>query len=246
MTRRWWGGPGLSLLVHAVLLVGLIYAAAHPARVGATAAAASRRARFIYTVTPGPAGGPGGARPQAAAPPRRARLPDSRPLDMVAPPPISPVDPRPVAPVPAIVTTDASFLAGAPTALDGTTAGNGPGTGAGGSQGPGIGPGEGPGVGDVYETGVGGVSDPRLIHEVKPAFTAEAMRAKIQGVVVMEVVVRADGSVDPSHIRITRSLDRGLDQQAVLAVSQWLFRPSQRLGTPVASRVVVELAFTLR
>lgn len=90
------------------------------------------------------------------------------------------------------------------------------------------------------------MTDPKLLHEVKPNFTADAMRAKIQGVVVVEVVVLADGSVDPSRVRITRSLDRGLDQQAVIAVSQWRFRPSERLGRAVASRVTVELAFTLR
>ena len=72
------------------------------------------------------------------------------------------------------------------------------------------------------------------------------MRAKIQGVVIMEVVVLADGSVDPNRIRITRTLDRGLDEQAVIAVRQWRFNPSVRLGHPVASRVIVELAFTLR
>jgi TonB family protein len=245
MTRRWWGGPGISLLVHAVLLVGLIYAAAHSSRVDATAAAASRRTRFVYTVTPGRQGGPGGATPQAAAP-RPARLPESRPLEPVAPRTLSRVDPLPVAPVPTIATADTDFVPGAPMAVAGTTAGWGPGTGSGGGSGPGIGPGEGPGTGDVYEPGVGGVSDPKLIREVKPGFTADAMRAKIQGVVIMEVVVLADGSVDRARIRITRSLDRGLDQQAVIAVSQWRFRPSERLGKPVASRVIVELAFTLR
>ena len=125
---------------------------------------------------------------------------------------------------PAITTPDVDFLPGAPMTVAGTSAGKG----------------------DVYEPGVGGVSDPKLIREVKPGFTADAMRATIQGVVVMEVVVLADGTVDPSRIRITRSLDRDHDQHAVIAVSQWRFRPSERLGKPVASRVTVELAFTLR
>ena len=246
MTRRWWGGPGISVLVHAVLFAALFYAAAHASRIDATAAAASRRTKFIYTVTPDGRGGPGGSTPVAAAP-RRAHLPErSRPLATVAPRSIANADPTPVAAVPLIATTDVDFVPGAPMVVDGTTVGKGPGNGSGGGSGPGIGPGGGPGIGDVYEPGVGGVSDPELIHEVKPGFTADAMRAKIQGVVVMEVVVLADGSVDPSRIRITRSLDRGLDQQAVMAVSQWRFRPSRRLGKPVASRVTVELAFTLR
>ena len=109
-----------------------------------------------------------------------------------------------------------------------------------------MGPGEGPGASDVYTAGVGGVSDPILIHEVRPNYTADAMRAKIQGVVIMDVVVLADGSVDAARIRITRSLERGLDQEAVTAVRQWRFRPSVYLGRPVASHVTVELGFTLR
>ena len=84
------------------------------------------------------------------------------------------------------------------------------------------------------------------INNYKPNFTVDAMRAKIQGVVVLEVIVRADGTVDPAAIRITRSLEGGLDREAVNAVRQWRFRPSLRLGQPVASRVIVELAFTLR
>jgi periplasmic protein TonB len=128
----------------------------------------------------------------------------------------------------------------------GTAAGDGSGTGGGDGRGPGNGSGDGLGAGDVYESGSGGVSAPSLIYEVKPNFTVDAMRAKIQGIVLMDVVVLANGSVDPARIRITRSLGPGLDQQALIAVRQWKFRPSRRLGQPVASRVTVELAFTLR
>jgi periplasmic protein TonB len=173
-------------------------------------------------------------------------VPDTRPLDVIAPPTIDNVATRPVAAVPAITTEDITLVPGAPMPVDGTTPGAAVGSGAGAGRGPGMGPGAGPGVGDVYEAGVGGVSDPKLIHEVKPSFTIDAMRAKIQGIVVLEVVVRADGTVDPASVRVTRSLDPGLDREAVNAVRAWRFRPSLRLGQPVASRVVVELAFTLR
>jgi hypothetical protein len=72
------------------------------------------------------------------------------------------------------------------------------------------------------------------------------MRAKIQGVVIMDVDVLANGTVDPRHIRVTRSLDpglgsRGRDRRAAVEI-----RPSMRLGQPVASRVTIELSFTLR
>jgi protein TonB len=101
--------------------------------------------------------------------------------------------------------------------------------------------------GDVFGPG-DGATQPVLIREVKPHYTAQAMTAKLQGLVEMEAVVLADGSVDPASIRITRSLDStfGLDQQAIVAVKQWRFRPGTFKGQPVAVRVGVELSFTLR
>ena len=87
-----------------------------------------------------------------------------------------------------------------------------------------------------------------MIREVKPLYTVNAMRAKLQGVVGLQAVVLPDGTVDPSRIRITRSLDAtfGLDQQAIIAVQQWKFRPGTRRGEAVAMLVDVELTFTLR
>jgi TonB family protein len=129
---------------------------------------------------------------------------------------------------------------------NGPGAGAGPGAGDGTSAGPGAGAGR-PGAGDGFEVG-NGVSAPQLIHEVRPAYTAEAMRAKVQGRVELDVVVLPDGTVDQRRIRIVRSLDStfGLDAQAIDAVKQWRFRPGRRLDQPVPVRVRVELTFTLR
>jgi len=92
------------------------------------------------------------------------------------------------------------------------------------------------------------VTTPQLLVEVKPQYTVDAMRAKLQGAVELEVVVLVDGSVDPRRIRITRSLDRafGLDEQAIAAVRQWRFRPGTLKGRAVPVRVIIELTFTLR
>jgi TonB family protein len=91
-----------------------------------------------------------------------------------------------------------------------------------------------------------GVSSPILLHETKPNYTAAAMRARIQGVVVMECVVEVDGSV--GAVRVTRSLDTayGLDDEAVRNLKQWRFRPGMRDGTPVRVAVSIEMSFTLR
>ena len=99
--------------------------------------------------------------------------------------------------------------------------------------------------GGAYQPG-SGVSSPVLLSQVKPQYTTEAMRAKIQGKVWLEVVVMTDGR--PGDIRIARSLDRtfGLDEEAIKAMRQWRFRPGVRLGSPVPVKVIVEMEFSLR
>ena len=91
-----------------------------------------------------------------------------------------------------------------------------------------------------------GVETPKVLREVKPQYTPQAMRAKIQGQVLLECVVNTDGSV--SNIKVVRSLDSsfGLDQEAVKAARQWQFVPGTRLGQPVPVLVTIEIAFTLR
>jgi protein TonB len=154
--------------------------------------------------------------------------------------------------IPAV--TAVAELPGAMSALpDARSLGPGSGDGGGAGAGPGAGPGTGPGLGPGKNGGFGGefgagngVTAPSLISEIKPSYTGEAMRARIQGAVMMEAVVMPDGSV--GRIHITRSLDSafGLDQEAVRTVKQWRFRPGTRLGQAVPVLVVIELAFSLR
>jgi TonB family protein len=123
--------------------------------------------------------------------------------------------------------------------------GTGIGTGIGSGRGPGLGPGSGGGIGGgVYRPG-GAVTAPRVITEVKPTYTNDAFLHKIQGTVVLELVVTRDGR--PSHIRVIGSLDpEGLDDQAVAAVAQWRFEPGRLAGTPVDVLVIVMLDFWIR
>ena len=91
-----------------------------------------------------------------------------------------------------------------------------------------------------------GVTAPRLVKDPKPGYTAEAMRAKIQGAVSLEAVVQTDGTV--GEVRVTRSLDRefGLDDQAINALKNWRFTPGMKDGVAVPVLVAVEMTFTLR
>jgi periplasmic protein TonB len=132
-------------------------------------------------------------------------------------------------------------------ASQGTGGGSGFGSGSGGGIGSGSGGGVGPGSGGGYGGGImsvgGGVSAPRVIHAVDPEFTDEARRAKIQGVVSIQVIVDAHGN--PQNIQVVRPLGMGLDQKAVEAVRQYKFSPAMFQGHPVPVRVVIDVAFHL-
>ncbi len=138
----------------------------------------------------------------------------------------------------------------ASTDSQGTGSNNGAGTGEGGGIGPGVGDGLGAGEGGGTGGGVfrpgNGVAPPRVIREIRPEYTSEAMRARIQGTVWLDVVVLPDGTV--GDVTVSKSLDTvfGLDSQAVSAARQWLFAPGTRLGEPVAVLVTLELFFNLR
>lgn len=86
---------------------------------------------------------------------------------------------------------------------------------------------------------------PILIKETKPAYTKSAMERRIQGAVWLAVVVQADGTVG-EDVRVTKSLDPDLDQQAIKAARQWRFKPGTKDGQPVAVEVNLEMTFALR
>jgi protein TonB len=87
---------------------------------------------------------------------------------------------------------------------------------------------------------------PVVVKSVQPQYTQEAREARVQGIVVLDVVVSKDGSV--GDVTVSKSLDQkyGLDEQAVKAVKQWEFKPGTRDGKPVDVRVAIEMSFALR
>jgi TonB family protein len=95
----------------------------------------------------------------------------------------------------------------------------------------------------VFRPG-GGVTMPKVTKEVHATYTPDALRAKVQGAVALEAVVRADGTV--GEVRVVRSLDKryGLDDEAVKALKQWQFTPGQKDDGAVPVVVEVEMTFT--
>ena len=89
-----------------------------------------------------------------------------------------------------------------------------------------------------------GITAPSILREVKPDYTEEGRRRNIEGDVVLEIIVRSDGTV--GNVKLLRGLGAGLDERAVDAVRQWRFNPAHRYGTPVDVIVEVAVEFKLR
>jgi periplasmic protein TonB len=126
----------------------------------------------------------------------------------------------------------------------GTGGGVGPGSGGGmgGGSGGGIGSGYGPGIGP-YRVG-GGVREPVLIYKTLPGYTEEARKNRVEGIVLLEVVVRANGSVD--NAKVVRGLGFGLDESALReVVTKWKFKPGTLEGRPVDVQALIEVSFRL-
>jgi TonB family protein len=100
-------------------------------------------------------------------------------------------------------------------------------------------------IGDALVMGPG-IRLPEPLSEVKPQYTRAAMIARIEGAALLEVVVKADGTV--GDVTVVQSLDPryGLDREAREAAQQWRFRPGTKDGQPVAVVVMIELTFTLK
>jgi len=174
--------------------------------------------------------------------------PVTAPVEQVSPLPSLVLEAKPLAlgTVEQLGLPDAGNLTGTSTGRgSGGGVGTGAGTGIGSGRGAGLGPGSGGGFGGgAYRPG-GAVTAPRLILEVRPKYTSDALLRRIQGTVTLEAIVTADGCA--TQIRIVRSLDPGgLDEAAVAAVGLWRFEPGRLAGVPVDVLVTVLLDFTIR
>lgn len=95
-------------------------------------------------------------------------------------------------------------------------------------------------LGDVI-TDLTNVTPPRLINRTKLKYSSMASKARIQGTVVLQLVITPEGK--PSDIVIVSPLGFGLDEQALAAVEKWRFQPAVKDGKPVAMRAIIEANF---
>ena len=257
-------GVGASVAAHIAIAIVVLLAirfAPQPSALEFLPDAPSKD--IVWLAVEGPGGGGGGGGNKMPEPPRKAEVPGKEKITVPVKETPKPTPEPPKETPPEQLVIPAQTMASAQVELPGVIApsapvtesqgagkeggaGTGTGTGIGPGQGSGLGPGTGGGTGGgVYRPGAG-ITLPVVLSEKKPAYTADAMRAKVQGSVWLECIVMPDGSV--GEVKVTRSLDPifGLDQEAIKAAKMWRFRPGMRQGEAVPVIITIELTFTLR
>jgi TonB family protein len=213
--------------------------------------------------------GTGGSGHQAQTPASWGVLPNTSKVPLLVP---DPQEPQPLLPsqdmtvVPSIelpveIARDYNLPVGDPSApiSNVRSPGTGRGNGIGDGEGPGLGRSRGPGFGNSGEPGVGmggpghngiykmgteGLKYPEILYDPKPQYTEDARRSLTEGLVVIQAVVRKNGSVDSFHV--IQSLSHGLDESAIQTIStKWRFKPAQLNGAPVDALVNIEVRFRM-
>ena len=221
---------------------------------------------LVWSSERGPGGGGGGGGNRQPEPAQKLRLTGGDATSVPAGEPrtialqTSPVVPEPIRPlaIPAVSLASATeWLPGSidapPAPATGSLGSGGP-DGAGSGKGGGDGPGRGPGLrsglgggvgGDVFRPG-NGVSMPVEIRKGMPQYTADAVRARVQGSIFVDCVVQPTGSCTNIQVKHSFRPAFGLDEEAIKAAAQWRFRPGLREGQPVPVLVTLEIMFTIR
>lgn len=88
-----------------------------------------------------------------------------------------------------------------------------------------------------------GVTPPQILRQVHPMYTPDAMRAGVQGIVILDAVIGVKGSVEQSRVRC--SLHPSLDAEAQNTVSAWIFKPAFLNGAPTPFVAEVQMEFRL-
>jgi TonB family protein len=218
-------------------------------------------------------GGGGGGGKNQPMPPATGRMPETTRVQMIPPDPENPKPLMPaedllsqVASVqmPIDIPQDMSLPIGDITAPPNGSMSSGPGsgggigtgrgTGVGSGTGPGVGPGSGGGMGGGSGGGIGsgvgpyvvggGVKPPEVLFQPLPAYTEEARKARAEGIVLLQAIIRKDGTVD--SFKVLRGLGYGLDESAINTIAtKWRFKPGTYKGSPVDVQANIEVSFRL-
>ncbi len=218
-------------------------------------------------------GGGGGGGQREPEPPATGRMPETEPVQMIPPDPENPKPLIPAedlmaqaasVQMPIDIPQDLALPIGDIMAPPNKSTSSGPGsgggigtgsgTGVGSGTGAGVGPGSGGGMGGGAGGGIGsgygpyvagsGVKTPEVLFKPPPAYTEEARKARAEGIVLIQAIIRKDGTVD--SFKIIRGLGYGLDESAIHTIAnKWRFKPATYKGEPVDFQANIEVSFRL-
>lgn len=89
----------------------------------------------------------------------------------------------------------------------------------------------------------GQIKQPELVKRVEPEYPGLAVKAHIQGVVILEATVGEDGAV--KDVKLLRAANPLLDREAETALRQWRYSPLVLNGIRVPFVLTVTLSFAL-
>ena len=90
----------------------------------------------------------------------------------------------------------------------------------------------------------GNINPPVKIFYPQPRYTEEARLSRIQGVVILEAIIDANGDVH--DVKILKALPMGLSESAVETALQWKFEPATQYGKPVPVFLNLTIRFSLQ
>ena len=93
--------------------------------------------------------------------------------------------------------------------------------------------------------GVAGITNPVLIDKQRPNYPELARVARLEGTVILQAVVRRDGTVGELHVLRCTEPNMGFEEAAMDAVVQWLYEPATQDGRPVDVFFTVFVDFSL-
>lgn len=189
----------------------------------------------FYAAAPPPPPPPPAAAPKPAAPkPETPKPIPIRPTEMTAPTMIPEKVPEalsaPEPDLPAGEGVEGGVEGGVPGGVMGGVIGGVPG-------------GTGPGLSEEPLRVGGDVKAPQLTNRVEPSYPEAARKARMEGVVILEAIITASGSVE--DVRVLKSVNPLLDTAATRAVSQWRYRPATLNGRAVRVYLTVTVTFNL-
>jgi len=95
----------------------------------------------------------------------------------------------------------------------------------------------------IYKVGEG-IRAPMVLFQPLPSYTDEARAARVEGIVLLQAVIRKDGRA--TDVKVLRGIGYGLDQKAVdIITTEWRFEPGTMNGQPVDIQANIEVSFRL-